>query len=267
MKVRLTLQEKLRDLRDEKKLTLTVLSEATGIPTATLQRLEANDDHHASYTDVAALATFYGVSADYLFGQTDNRQHRNVEIDALRLSDAAIEVLKGGQLNRRLLSELISHEDFSALLGAVEIYIDRKVVPQMKTLNQMYQLAEEKIKEQGITKDGDEILSLLQQAVVNEDEYLRFRISERFNELMKKLFDAHKKDALPDADQDTLKEIREGLETYRQEKESIGAARAKLVLLAKQIGLNVSELTDEEIAVLMKALNKSQTLKKYRGRK
>ena len=49
MKVRLTLQEKLRDLRDEKKLTLTALSEATGIPTATLQRLEANDDHHASY--------------------------------------------------------------------------------------------------------------------------------------------------------------------------------------------------------------------------
>ena len=84
---------------------------------------------------------------------------------------------------------------------------------------------------------------------------------------MKKLFDAHKKDALPDADQDALKEIREGLETYRQEKENTGAARAKLVLLAKQIGLNVSELTDEEIAVQMKALNKSQTLKKYRGRK
>lgn len=36
MKARLTLQEKLRDLRDEKKLTLTGLSEAIGIPTATL---------------------------------------------------------------------------------------------------------------------------------------------------------------------------------------------------------------------------------------
>jgi len=53
--LRLTLQEKLRDLRDEKKLTLTALSDATGIPTATLQRLEANEDSHASYTDVAAL--------------------------------------------------------------------------------------------------------------------------------------------------------------------------------------------------------------------
>ena len=41
----------------------------------------------------------------------------------------------------------------------------------------------------------------------------------------------------------------------------------KLILLAKQIGLNVSALTDEEIAVVMKALNKSQILKKYHGRK
>jgi hypothetical protein len=185
----------------------------------------------------------------------------------LRLSDAAIEVLKDGKLNRRLLSEIISHEDFNALLNAVEIYVDRKVVPQMNTLNQLYQLAEEKIKEQGIAKDGDGILSTLQQAVVNEDEYLRFRISERFNELMKKLFDAHKKDALPDVEMDALKEIKKGLATYQQEKENVGAARAKLILLAKQIGLNASDLTDEEIAVLMKALNKSQVLKKYRGRK
>jgi hypothetical protein len=50
---------------------------------------------------------------------------------------------------------------------------------------------------------------------------------------MKKMFDTHKKDALPDADQDALKEIREGLETYRQEKENTNAARAKPVLLAK----------------------------------
>jgi hypothetical protein len=42
MKTKLTLQEKLRDLRDERKLTLTALSEQTGIPTATLQRLEAS---------------------------------------------------------------------------------------------------------------------------------------------------------------------------------------------------------------------------------
>jgi len=35
---------------------------------------------------------------------TDDRQHRHIEIDALRLSDEAIETLKDGTLNNRLVS-------------------------------------------------------------------------------------------------------------------------------------------------------------------
>ena len=132
MKTKLTLQEKLRDLRDEKKLTLAELSEATGIPLSTLQRLEGADDICVRYQDVTALARFYGVSADFLFGLTDNRQYRNVEIDALNLSDEAIAVLKGGEMNNRLISELLAHTDFQQLLSALEVYIDRKVLPQMK---------------------------------------------------------------------------------------------------------------------------------------
>ena len=93
MKVKLTLQEKLRDLRDEKKLTLSDLSEETGIPLSTLQRIEGQDDIRVGYQDVAALAKFYVVSIDYLFGLTDNRQHRHIEVDALRLSDPVIETL------------------------------------------------------------------------------------------------------------------------------------------------------------------------------
>lgn len=37
LKTRLTLQEKLRDLRDEKKMTLSDLAQAMGIPLSTLQ--------------------------------------------------------------------------------------------------------------------------------------------------------------------------------------------------------------------------------------
>ena len=66
---------------------------------------------------------------------------------------------------------------------------------------------------------------------------------------------------------DALKEIKDGLKTYQQEKENNTAAWAKMALLAKQIGLNIGELTDEEIVVLTEALEKSQTLRKYRGRK
>ena len=64
MKTKLTLQEKLRDLRDEKKITLSDLAGATGIPLSTLQRMEGKDDIRTGYQDVATLAKFYGISTD-----------------------------------------------------------------------------------------------------------------------------------------------------------------------------------------------------------
>jgi predicted transcriptional regulator len=58
MKHELTLQEKLRDLRDERKLKLTELSEQTGIPASTLQRMESDEDIRIGYQDVRDLAKF-----------------------------------------------------------------------------------------------------------------------------------------------------------------------------------------------------------------
>jgi transcriptional regulator with XRE-family HTH domain len=261
MKIKLTLQEKLKDLRVERNMTLSDLAGATGIPLSTLQRTEGQDDVRVGYQDIAALAKFYGVSADYLFGLTDNRQHRHIEIDALRLSDGAIEILKSETLNNRLVSELIAHPDFPRLMSAAEVYIDRKVLPQMNTMNAMYKAAESAIKEKFEVADNDEIISLLQEAIVDEDEYLRYRISERFNALMKSLFDAHKKDALPDEQTAVLQEMKTALSDYPAQQEQEEKARWKMTLFAKQIGLNITELTDGEIAVLMKTLRKSE---KYR---
>jgi transcriptional regulator with XRE-family HTH domain len=261
MKVTLTLQEKLRDLRDERKLTLSDLAGATGIPLSTLQRTEGQDDVRVGYQDIAALARLYNVSADYLFGLTDNRQHRHIEVDALRLSDAAIGVLKDGAFNRRLLSEMISHPDFPKLMGAVEVYIDRKVLPQMHTLNAMYKLAEATIKDKFEVADNDEVITLLQEAVVDEDEYLRYRISERFNILMKSLFDAHKTDTLPDEQAGVISDMKAAIQDYPAHRESEEQARWKVTLLAKQLGMNVAGLTQEEIEVLMKAVRKSEKFK------
>ena len=53
------------------------------------------------------LAKFYSVSTDYLLGLTEQKNHPNTELDALHLGDDAIEVLRTGKFNHRLLSELI----------------------------------------------------------------------------------------------------------------------------------------------------------------
>jgi transcriptional regulator with XRE-family HTH domain len=257
MNIELTLQEKLRDLRDEKKIRLIDLAEETGIPLSSLQRIEGQDDVRVGYQDLTALAEFYDVSTDFLFGITDNRQHRNVEVDSLRLSDSAIETLKSDNFNHRLLSEMISHPDFSKVMSAIEVYVDRKIVPQMNTINAMYKLVEKGLREKFDVADNDEVIAILGEAIVDDDEYLRYRITERFSELMKSLFDIHKKDIKPDKQADVLNDIKAAIDDYPHEENDEVKAKCKYVMLTKQLGLNTSHLSDEENRVLMKALSKS----------
>ena len=122
MNIKLTIPERLKDLRTECGLTLEQLSEATGISRAALGKYETDDFKDISPFSIAALAKFYGVSADYLMGLTEIKNHPNTELDALHLGDDAIEVLKTGQFNHRLLSELICHKDFQRLMLDAEIY-------------------------------------------------------------------------------------------------------------------------------------------------
>ena len=220
-------------------MRLADVSEATGISVSTLQRMEADEDIRVGYQDIETLARFYDVSADYLFGLTDLEQYRNIEIDKLRLPDEAIAVLKDGKLNNRLISEFITHADFPQLLSAMEIYIDRKVLPQMNT---MYKYAEQTIKENAEVPENNEIMAFLQQSVIDEDEYLRYRISERFNMVMKSLFDHHKTDKLPPEQSDMVSEMKEQVQTYLDAQKTEPANKAKAIVLCKQLGLNASKL-------------------------
>lgn len=267
MKTKLTLGEKLKDLRVGKDLKLADVEAATGVSTSTLQRIEADADIRVGYQDIEVLARFYEVSADYLFGLTDLDQYRNIEIDKLRLSDEAIGVLKDGQLNNRLISEFIAHSDFPQLLSAMEIYIDRKVLPQMNTMNAMYQFAEQSLKENTAISEDDALLAFLQQSVVDEDEYLRYRISERFNLLIKNLFAAHKQDKLPPDQADMLAEMKEDVQTFLDTQKTETANKGKAIVLCKKLGLNTSKLDDEEWRVLMKVLDASAPIKRAKKRK
>ena len=125
MEAKLTLFERLYDLRKSRGLRLADVAECTGISKSTLQRLEYNSPDlrdepiNAGYQEIVKLAKFYDVSTDYLLGFSENLKHRNVEIDKLQLSDSAIEMLTSGKANNRLLSEFITHEDFPDLLMPV----------------------------------------------------------------------------------------------------------------------------------------------------
>lgn len=77
--------EKLRNLRTSKKLSLKQVSERLGISVSSLSAYELNEKN-PSYKNLLKLARLYGVSCDYLIGNTENRT-----LDVSSLTDREID--------------------------------------------------------------------------------------------------------------------------------------------------------------------------------
>ena len=120
----LTIQERLKDLRVERGLTLEQLAEQTQLSKSALRSYEADEYKDISHYDLIKLAKFYGVTADYLLGLTETKNHSNADLADLRLSDDMIDLLKSGRIDTALLCELAAHPDFMKLLADIQIYVE-----------------------------------------------------------------------------------------------------------------------------------------------
>ncbi len=66
--------ERLKALRTEKNLTLIALSELTGVGVSTLSQYE-NMEREVKTVNLIKLMTYFGVSADYLLGVSDEKKN------------------------------------------------------------------------------------------------------------------------------------------------------------------------------------------------
>ena len=92
----LSIQERLKDLRVERGLTLEQLAEQTHLSKSALGSYEAEDFKDISHYALIKLAKFYGVTSDYLLGLSETKNYPNADLAELRLSDDMIELLKAG---------------------------------------------------------------------------------------------------------------------------------------------------------------------------
>lgn len=137
MKCKLSIQEKLKDLRIEKGLSLQELAEQTGISRASLGNYETDDYKEITHKAIVTLANFYGVTSDYLLGLTENREQHRFLVDDLGLDDETVEILKSGKLNARLICEMIKHPEFTNFLTDMEIYVDNLAGMQFRNINKL----------------------------------------------------------------------------------------------------------------------------------
>lgn len=187
-----TMGEKIKDLRVERHLTTKQLALATGISEAVINGLENDNGRDVGYSRIVDLATFFNVPTDFLLGFTESRITKNIKLKELGLTDKAIEVLLAKRQDNDLVSKLIEHGEFSNLINAIDIYIRQLAAKSINTINNLTAVVQRGVENYslgaGSQPDGyDDAMKYINQTKVDEDEFLRYRITERFNQILRDL--------------------------------------------------------------------------------
>ena len=259
MQPKLTIQERLKDLRVERSLTLEQLSAETGISKSALGKYEADDFKDISPFSMVELAKFYGVSTDYLLGLIEQKNHPNTELDALHLGDDAIEVLRTGKFNHRLLSELICHKDFQRFMLDAEIYVDRIADMRFNDMNAVL----EAVRQMALMKnDGDAndlYLRTLEAAQIREDEYFGSLIADDLKGILRDIRNEHRLDTMTADETSLAATVQEQLQEAMNFEGSSEEKKIRAYLAT--IGLDYDALTKEEFVSLIGILKKSKYMK------
>ena len=259
MQVKLTIGERLKDLRVERKLTLEQLANEVGISKSALGKYESDNGKDISPYSILLLADYYGVSCDYLMGRTETKNHPNTALHELHLSDASIDVLKTGKFNHRLLSELICHKDFQRFMLDAEIYVDRIADMRVNDMNAVL----EAVRQMALMKNGGEEndlhLRTLEVAQIREDEYFGSLIADDLKGILRDIRSEHRPDTM------TADEVSFAENMQNQLREAMnfeGSSEEKQIRASMAtIGLDYDTLTKEEFVSIISGLKKSKYLK------
>ena len=264
----LTIQERLKDLRVERGLTLEQLAEQTNLSKSALGSYEAADFKDISHYALIKLAQFYGVTADYLLGLSEVKRHPNADLADLRLSDGMIDLLKSGRVDNSLLCELAAHPDFPRLMADLEIYVNGTAVKQVQSANAIVDAMSATIMKHHNPGLTDPQLRQLIAAHIDDNSFCRYIIQQDINGIALDLREAHRDDFFSVPEDNPLK----GLLQAADEAASPDSDpdKAALLFICKRLRLNYGKLSGEDKAALKRLAGKSDLLKNpipQRGRK
>ena len=259
MQVKLTIGERLKDLRVERRLTLEQLAAEVGISKSALGKYEADNGKDISPYSILLLADYYGVSCDYLMGRTETKNHPNTALHELHLSDASIDVLKTGKFNHRLLSELICHKDFQRFMLDAEIYVDRIADMRVNDMNAVLEAVRQMVLMKNGGEENDLHLQTLEVAQIREDEYFGSLIADDLKGILRDIRSEHRPDTMT-ADETSLVATVQGQLQDAMNFEGSSEEKKIRAYLAT-IGLDYDALTKEEFVSLIGILKKSKYMK------
>ena len=246
MQVKLTIGERLKDLRVERKLTLEQLSAEVGISKSALGKYESDNGKDISPYSILVLADYYGVSL-------------NTALHELHLSDASIDVLKAGKFNHRLLSELICHKDFQRFMLDAEIYVDRIADMRVNDMNAVL----EAVRQMALMKNGGEEndlhLRTLEVAQIREDEYFGSLIADDLKGILRDIRSEHRPDTMTADEISLAATMQDQLQDAMNFEGSSEEKKAKALL--STLGIDYDAITMEQFVNLIEVLKLSKHMK------
>ena len=259
MQVKLTIGERLKDLRTAQKLTLEQLAAEVGISKSALGKYESDNGKDISPYSILLLADYYGVSCDYLMGRTETKNHPTTALHELHLSDASIDVLRTDKFNHRLLSELICHKDFQRFMLDAEVYVDRIADMRINDMNAVL----EAVRQMALMKNGgnenDLHLRTLQIAQIQEDEYFGNLIADDLKGILRDIRNEHRPDTMT-ADETSLVATVQGQLQDAMNFEGSSEEKQVRSFLAT-FGIDYDKLSKEQFVSLIEILKLSKYLK------
>ena len=259
MQVKLTIGERLKDLRVERKLTLEQLAAEVGISKSALGKYESDNGKDISPYSILVLADYYGVSCDYLMGRTETKNHPNTALHELHLGDASIDVLRTGKFNHRLLSELICHKDFQRFMLDAEIYVDRIADMRVNDMNAVL----EAVRQMALMKNGGEEndlhLRTLEVAQIQEDEYFGNLIADDLKGILRDIRSEHRPDTMTADEVSFAENIQNQLRDAMNFEGSSEERQIRSFLAT--FGIDYDKLSKEQFVSLIEILKLSKYLK------
>ena len=258
MNIKLTLGERLKDLRVERNLKLETLAEQTGLSKSALSKYESDDVTDLSIYAVTTLAEFYGVTTDYLLGVTENKKRPDAVLSDLHLSDGAVDVLRNGRFNHRLLCELIVHENFQRFMTDLEIYVDGYVSANIQNLNAGLEATRQMLKKKYAADENDLYMSTLKLGQIDEDEYFGRVLYDELVAILKNIKTEHRKDKTTADPQPTLDDVKEKFEQALEQ-----GSQEEVVIheFCDRMQIPFEKISSEDFSAFLRILSLSKMLK------
>lgn len=258
MKCKITLQERLKDLRVAHNLNLEELAKLTGISKSALGNYENDDYKEINHGNLVVLAEFYKVSTDYLLGLTENKNHPNTDLTNLHLSDGMIDLLLSGSINNRLLCEIAMHDKFKKLMADTEIFVDGVATKCFNDINDYLEDVRAEIINRHPDIEEDIPLKTLSAAQVGEEDFFCHITHKTWDTILKDIRKNHEHDIDSIPNDDNIL----SLQKFNQIIKSSGNSIDKYIeVFCNSLGIKYKRVSEGEKESFRKLLKKSPAIK------